>query len=43
MPAGAPKPGVLVIQFEDHDMPGTLGIPERPAIYQMFVQVERVP
>jgi hypothetical protein len=39
----APKPGVLVIQFEDRNMPGLLIFPERPAIYQMFLQVERVP
>ena len=39
----ASKPGVLVIQFEDRNMPGLLLFPERPAIYQMFIQVERVP
>jgi hypothetical protein len=39
----APTPGILMIQFEDSRMPGILGIPERPAIYQMFVLVERVP
>jgi hypothetical protein len=39
----APKPGIVVIQFEDRAINGTLGFPERPAIYQMYIQVERVP
>ena len=39
----APKPGILVVQFEDRNLSGTLAFPERPAIYQMFIQVERVP
>jgi hypothetical protein len=39
----APKPGIMVIQFEDQGLNGTLAFPERPAIYQMFIQVERVP
>lgn len=39
----APLPGIMVIQFEDRNMPGFLAIPERPAIYQMFIQVERMP
>ena len=39
----APKSGILVVQFEDKNLNGTLGFPERPAIYQMFIQVERVP
>ena len=39
----APKPGILVVQFEDHNIQGGLGFPDRPAIYQMFIQVERLP
>jgi hypothetical protein len=39
----APKPGVMVLQFEDRNVSGTLAFPERPAIYQMYIQVERVP
>jgi hypothetical protein len=39
----SPKPGVVVVQFQDRDVNGTLAFPERPAIYQMFIQVERVP
>jgi hypothetical protein len=39
----APKPGILVIQFEDRGLNGTLAFPERPAIYQMYIQVEREP
>ncbi|MBK6598037.1 MAG: hypothetical protein IPG25_09190 [Proteobacteria bacterium] len=39
----APKPGVMVLQFEDRNISGTLAFPERPAIYQMFIQVERIP
>jgi len=37
------KPGIIVVQFEDKNLPGFTGIiSERPAIYQMFIQVERV-
>jgi hypothetical protein len=43
LPVAAPKPGILVIQFEDRNVQGGLGFPERPAIYQMFIQVERLP
>lgn len=39
----APKPGIIVVDFQDKDMLGAVGIPERPAIYQMYIQVERVP
>jgi hypothetical protein len=39
----APKPGVMVLQFEDRNVSGTLAFPERPAIYQMYLQVERIP
>jgi hypothetical protein len=39
----SPKPGVMVIQFQDKDVSGAPNFPERPAIYQMFIQVERVP
>jgi hypothetical protein len=38
----APKPGIMVIQFQDGILPDFLG-PVRPAVYQMFLQVERVP
>jgi hypothetical protein len=43
-PAGvvAPKPGTIVLTFQDAGMPG-LPLVERPALYQMFIQVERVP
>lgn len=39
----APKPGVIMIEFNDGILPGFLGFPERPAMYQMFIQVERIP
>jgi hypothetical protein len=39
----APTSGVMVVHFQDADVSGTFGFPERPAIYQMFIQVERVP
>ena len=39
----APKPGVMMLQFEDRNVSGMLAFPERPAIYQMYIQVERVP
>jgi hypothetical protein len=39
----APKPGIIVVHLQDRDVNGTLAFPERPAIYQMFIQVERVP
>jgi len=39
----SPTPGIVVIQFQDRDINGTLAFPERPAIYQMYIQVERVP
>lgn len=39
----APKPGIIVVDFQDSGMFGTAGLPERPAIYQMYIQVERVP
>jgi hypothetical protein len=38
----APKPGVIVVHFQDIGLLGTAGIPERPAIYQMYIQVERM-
>ena len=38
----APKSGTLVVTFQDSGMPG-LPLVERPALYQMFIQVERVP
>ncbi len=37
----APKPGVLVLHFQDGLLPNILGV-ARPAIYQMFLQVERL-
>jgi hypothetical protein len=39
----APKPGIIVVHLQERDVSGTLAYPERPAIYQMFIQVERVP
>lgn len=39
----APKPGIIVVHFQDRGMFGTVGLPERPAIYQMYIQVERMP
>jgi hypothetical protein len=39
----APKPGIIVVDFQDNGMLGAVGLPERPAIYQMYLQVERVP
>jgi hypothetical protein len=39
----ANKPGIIVLQFEDRSVVGAFAFPERPAIYQMFLQVERVP
>jgi hypothetical protein len=33
----------MVLQFEDRNVSGTLAFPERPAIYQMYIQVERIP
>jgi hypothetical protein len=39
----ASKPGIMVLQFEDRDISGALAFPERPAIYQMYIQVERIP
>jgi hypothetical protein len=39
----APKPGIIVVHFQDEGMLGTAGLPERPAIYQMYIQVERMP
>jgi hypothetical protein len=39
----APKPGILMVEFYDGELPSfVLGAP-RPAKYQMFIQVERVP
>jgi len=38
----APKPGILVLHFQDGLLPNILGV-ARPAIYQMFIQVERIP
>jgi hypothetical protein len=37
----APKPGVLVLHFQDGLLPNIQGV-ARPAIYQMFLQVERL-
>jgi hypothetical protein len=42
IPVLAPQPGILVIGFQDGLLPGFLGA-DRPAIYQMFIQVERLP
>ena len=39
----APKPGIIVVQFLDKGMNGTAGLPERPAVYEMYIQVERMP
>jgi hypothetical protein len=39
----APKPGIIVVEFHDYSMFGTMGMPERPAIYQMYIQAERMP
>lgn len=39
----APKPGVIVVHLQEKDVTGTMAFPERPAIYQMYIQVERVP
>jgi len=39
----APKPGIIVVHFQDNGLLGTAGLPERPAIYQMYIQVERMP
>ncbi len=45
VPVPAPKPGVLVLHFRDDRMPlqGVMLSTERPAIYEMFIQVERMP
>lgn len=39
----APLPGILVVAFEDRNMPSVHIVNERPAMYQMFIQVERLP
>jgi hypothetical protein len=41
----APKPGVLSVLFRDGVQTGGLieNVIQRPAIYQMFIQVERLP
>jgi len=39
----APKPGIIVIHLQEKDVTGTMAFPERPAIYQMYIQVERIP
>jgi hypothetical protein len=39
----APKPGIIVVHLQERDVNGMLALPERPAIYQMYIQVERVP
>ncbi|MBA2626506.1 MAG: hypothetical protein H0U85_00685 [Gemmatimonadales bacterium] len=38
----APKPGILMVHMQDGPMAGVL-TPDRPAIYELFIQVERVP
>ncbi len=42
-PVASPLPGVIPVQLQDVNLSGTLAFPERPAIYQMFIQVERIP
>jgi hypothetical protein len=37
----APKAGVLVLHFQDGLLPNILGV-ARPAIYRMYLQVERL-
>jgi hypothetical protein len=39
----APKPGIIVVHLQERDVNGMLALPERPAIYQMYIQVERIP
>jgi hypothetical protein len=39
----APKPGIIVVHFQEKDVSGTMLFPERPAIYQMYIQVEKMP
>jgi hypothetical protein len=39
----APKPGIIVVHFQEKDVSGTMLFPERPAIYQMYIQVEKIP
>jgi len=43
LPVLAPKPGILVLHFQDATGVAGVVFPERPAIYQMYIQVERVP
>ena len=38
------RPGVMMLHFADSKLPQWNGLfPERPAVYQMFLQVERIP
>lgn len=39
----ATKPGIIVLDLQDGVIPGFLGFPQRPAKYQLFIQVERMP
>jgi hypothetical protein len=39
----APKPGIIVVHCQEKDVSGTMLYPERPAIYQMYIQVEKMP
>lgn len=45
IPVPAPKPGIIVLHFQDDRMPlqGIMLTTERPAMYQMLIQVERMP
>lgn len=37
------SPGIMMISFVDGHLEGFPGMAERPANYQMFIQVERIP
>lgn len=39
----APRPGLIYLQFQDGPNLSSTFPPERPAIYQMYIQVERMP
>ncbi len=39
----ATKPGIIVLDLQDGVVFGFLGFPQRPAKYQLFIQVERMP
>ncbi len=38
-----PKPGVMMISFRDGEHRNALSVAERPAVYEMYLKVERLP